>query len=71
MAVQKSKGTAMRRGNRRSHDALAPASFQECPDTGELKRPHHVTQTAEGLWYKGRLIKKPVQAQPEQAEAAQ
>jgi large subunit ribosomal protein L32 len=27
---------------RRSHDALVAANPGECPNCGELKRPHHV-----------------------------
>jgi len=27
---------------RRSHDALKSNAMQECPNCGELKRPHHV-----------------------------
>ena len=27
---------------RRSHHALTAASFQECPNCGELKLPHHI-----------------------------
>ncbi|NIK89790.1 large subunit ribosomal protein L32 [Rhizomicrobium palustre] len=27
---------------RRSHHALAPVSYNECPNCGEPKRPHHV-----------------------------
>jgi large subunit ribosomal protein L32 len=27
---------------RRSHDALVPGAFNECPNCGELRRPHHV-----------------------------
>ena len=27
---------------RRAHDALKPASWAECPNCGELRRPHHV-----------------------------
>ena len=27
---------------RRSHDSLTVAAFHECPNCGELKRPHHV-----------------------------
>ncbi len=42
MAVPKRKTSPSRRNMRRSHDALAPAAFQECPNCGELKRPHHV-----------------------------
>ena len=42
MAVPKSKITKSRRGQRRSHDALAAGNPQECSNCGELKRPHHV-----------------------------
>lgn len=42
MAVPKSKITASRRGQRRSHDALVAGNPAECPSCGELKRPHHV-----------------------------
>ncbi|MGF1592949.1 MAG: 50S ribosomal protein L32 [Kiloniellaceae bacterium] len=42
MAVPKSKISKSRRNMRRSHDALAPASYHECSNCGELKRPHHV-----------------------------
>ncbi|MCI4662921.1 MAG: 50S ribosomal protein L32 [Neomegalonema sp.] len=42
MAVPKSKVTRSRRGMRRSHDKLVPASFQECSNCGELKQSHHV-----------------------------
>ncbi len=27
---------------RRAHDFLTPANPAECPNCGELKRPHHV-----------------------------
>jgi large subunit ribosomal protein L32 len=27
---------------RRSHHALAPAAYHECPSCGELKKPHHL-----------------------------
>jgi large subunit ribosomal protein L32 len=42
MAVPKSKITRSRRGMRRSHDSLVAANPAECPNCGELKRPHHV-----------------------------
>ena len=32
----------MKRGMRRSADALAAPTYVEDKDTGELKRPHHV-----------------------------
>ncbi|MBU2865447.1 MULTISPECIES: 50S ribosomal protein L32 [Pacificibacter] len=42
MAVPKSKITRSRGGQRRSHDALVAGNPAECPNCGELKRPHHV-----------------------------
>ena len=42
MAVPKSKITRSRRGQRRSHDALVADNPNECPNCGELKRPHHI-----------------------------
>lgn len=42
MAVPQNKITRSRRGQRRSHDSLAGANPNECPNCGELKRPHHV-----------------------------
>jgi large subunit ribosomal protein L32 len=42
MAVPKKKVSKSRRNMRRSHHALKPVSSIECPNCGELKRPHHV-----------------------------
>jgi large subunit ribosomal protein L32 len=42
MAVPKKKKSSSRRDQRRSHDALPPSTHHECPNCGELKRPHHV-----------------------------
>jgi len=42
MAVPKSKVTRAKRGMRRAHDALAAPNPNECPNCGELRRPHHV-----------------------------
>lgn len=42
MAVPKSKITRSKGGMRRAHDALNASNPQECPNCGELKRPHHV-----------------------------
>ncbi len=33
--------TRSKRDMRRSHDALRAASYVECANCGELKRPHH------------------------------
>ena len=42
MAVQQNKVSKSRRINRRAHDALVAGNPNECPNCGELKRPHHV-----------------------------
>ena len=40
MAVPKKKVSPSRRGMRRSHEALTASAYHECPNCGELKRPH-------------------------------
>lgn len=42
MAVPKKKISRSRRDMRRAHDSLPSQSRGECPNCGELKRPHHV-----------------------------
>ena len=42
MAVQQNKKSRSARDMRRSHDALVADNPAECPNCGELKRPHHV-----------------------------
>lgn len=42
MAVPKRKTSPMKRGFRRSADALAAPTYVEDKDFGELRRPHHV-----------------------------
>jgi large subunit ribosomal protein L32 len=42
MAVPKKKTSPSRRNMRRSHHALSAPVYAECPDCGELKRPHHL-----------------------------
>ena len=42
MAVQQNKVSKSRRNNRRAHDALVAENPNECPNCGELKRPHHI-----------------------------
>lgn len=54
MAVPKSKITPSRRGMRRSHDALSSPAVSFDKETGEAKRPHHVS-LVDGT-YKGRKI---------------
>jgi len=42
MAVPKKKSSPSRRNMRRSHHALRAPAYAECPNCGELKRPHHM-----------------------------
>ena len=42
MATPKKKTSQSRRNMRRAHDALKSNSYMECPNCGELKRPHNV-----------------------------
>ncbi len=53
MAVQKSKVTRSRRGQRRSHDSLAAPTLSIDSTTGETHRRHHVS--ADG-YYRGRKV---------------
>ncbi|WP_422366495.1 50S ribosomal protein L32 [Pelagibius sp.] len=54
MAVPKSKISKSRRNQRRAHDALAASNYHECPNCGELKRPHHVCAACG--YYDGREV---------------
>ncbi|MCH8265278.1 MAG: 50S ribosomal protein L32 [Proteobacteria bacterium] len=56
MAVQKSKVTRSRRGQRRSHDALRGPTLSTDKTTGEVHRRHHMT--ADGF-YKGEKVLDP------------
>jgi large subunit ribosomal protein L32 len=42
MAVPKRKTSPSRRGMRRAHHALGPNTYIEDPESGELRRPHHI-----------------------------
>ena len=53
MAVQKSKVTRSRRGQRRSHDALTAKTLSVDSTSGETHLRHHIT--ADGF-YKGRKV---------------
>jgi large subunit ribosomal protein L32 len=57
MAVPKKKTSPSRRNMRRSHDALKPAAYAECPNCGELKRPHHLCHSCG--YYDGREVTAP------------
>ena len=54
MAVPKRKTSPMKRGFRRSHDALANQTYVEDKDSGELRRPHHIDLKS-GM-YRGRQV---------------
>jgi large subunit ribosomal protein L32 len=53
MAVQKSRVTPSRRGQRRSHDALSAKQLSTDPTSGETHIRHHVTK--EGF-YRGKKV---------------
>ena len=53
MAVQKSRVTPTRRGQRRTHDALTAKQLSTDPTTGETHLRHHVT--ADG-YYRGKKV---------------
>ena len=54
MAVPKRKTSLMKRGFRRSADALKAPGYVEDKDSGELRRPHHVDLKS-GM-YRGREV---------------
>lgn len=54
MAVPKRKVSRMRRGHRRSVDALKAPTYVEDKDSGELRRPHHIDLKT-GI-YRGRQV---------------
>lgn len=57
MAVPKRKVSRMKRGFRRSADALTAPTYIEDKDSGELRRPHHVDLKS-GM-YRGRQVIEP------------
>ena len=57
MAVPKKKSSRMRKGNRRSHDALKHPQLREDRETGEFHRPHHID--LETGMYRGRQVLPP------------
>ena len=57
MAVPKRKTSRMKRGFRRSADALKAPSYTEDKDSGELRRPHHIDLKT-GM-YRGRQVLEP------------
>ena len=65
MAVQKSRVTRSRRGQRRSHDALTASTLAIDPTTGETHRRHHVTKQG---YYKGKQVIEQKSANEEEQE---
>ena len=60
MPVPKRKTSRMKRGFRRSADALPNPTYVEDKDSGELRRPHHIDLKSGK--YRGREILQPKQA---------
>ncbi len=56
MAVPKRKTSRMKRGFRRSADALKAPTYIEDKNSGELRRPHHIDLKS-GM-YNGRQVLK-------------
>jgi len=54
MAVPRTKVSRMKRGFRRSADALEPPTYVEDKDSGNLRRPHHIDLKSGK--YRGRQI---------------
>ena len=65
MAVQKSKVTRSRRGQRRSHDSLKASTLSIDPVSGEKHTRHQMTKDG---FYKGRLVKDLRKVEKEEAE---
>ena len=53
MAVQKSRVSPSRRGQRRSHDALTAKQLATDPTSGETHLRHHVTKDG---YYRGKKV---------------
>jgi large subunit ribosomal protein L32 len=56
MAVQKSRVTPSRRGQRRSHDALTAKQLATDPTSGEVHLRHPITKDG---YYRGRQVIAP------------
>ncbi len=56
MAVQKSRVSPSRRGQRRAHDKLSAKQLSTAPTTGEIHIRHHIT--ADG-YYRGKQVIAP------------
>jgi large subunit ribosomal protein L32 len=61
MAVPKKKTSKSRRNMRRAHHALPAQAHIDCPNCGEVKRPHHVCGSC-GFYDKREVISSESQA---------
>lgn len=59
MAVPRKKTSRMKRGNRRSADALVAPAYVEDKVSGNLRRPHHIDLKA-GTYKKRQVLKAKV-----------
>ena len=55
MAVQKSRVTPSRGGQRRSHDSLSAKQLSTDPTTGEVHLRHHISPSG---FYRGKKVLK-------------
>lgn len=55
MAVPRKKTSRMKRGHRRSADALVAPTYVEDKDSGNLRRPHHIDIKA-GTYKKRQIL---------------
>ena len=69
MAVQQNKVSPARRNKRRAHDALSAPNPNECPNCGELKRPHHVCASC-GYYGDAQIISTPTDVDMDDTDAA-
>lgn len=68
MAVQKSKVTRSRRGQRRSHDSLKNPTLSVDAVSGETHLRHHMTPNG---FYRGRQVIQPKEVFVDEDEATQ
>ena len=64
MAVQKSKVTRSRRGQRRSHDSLSNPTLSVESTSGETHRRHHVS--ADGFYRGNQVVSQPESIEDEE-----
>jgi len=54
MAVPKRKTSVSKRKMRRSHNSLTNSATSQCPNCGDMMRPHHICPHCG--YYKGREV---------------